>query len=101
MHLVGEPEATLKNYKALMPILLYFASFNILIFQVRDDANLAHPVEQHPRNVQVLGSSPRVGFFWKLMGSGGSRGLQNRWLLKLAMAGSIPASSELYPVFMF
>jgi len=27
------------------------------------------------------------------MGSGGSRGLQNRWLLKFAMAGSIPASS--------
>ena len=26
-------------------------------------ANLAHPAEQHPRNVQVLGSSPRVGFF--------------------------------------
>ena len=57
-------------------------------------ANLAHLVEQHPRNVQVLGSTPRVGFlFWKLIGSGGSRGLQNRWLLKLAMAGSIPASS--------
>ena len=57
-------------------------------------ANLAHLAEQHPRNVQVLGSSPRVGFFvWKLMGSGGPRGLQNRWLLKSAMAGSIPASS--------
>ena len=26
-------------------------------------ANLAHPAEQHPRNVQVLGSSPRVGFY--------------------------------------
>ena len=26
-------------------------------------ANLAHLAEQHPRNVQVLGSSPRVGFF--------------------------------------
>ena len=25
-------------------------------------ANLAHLAEQHPRNVQVLGSSPRVGF---------------------------------------
>ena len=30
------------------------------------------------------------------MGSGGSRGLQNRWLLKLAMAGSIPASSVFF-----
>ena len=28
-------------------------------------ANLAHPAEQHPRNVQVLGSSPRVGLFCK------------------------------------
>ncbi len=26
-------------------------------------ANLAHLAEQHPRNVQVLGSSPRVGSF--------------------------------------
>ena len=68
---------------------------------MRDYANLAHPVEQHPRNGQVLGSSPRVGFFWKLMGSGGSRGLQNRWLLKFAMAGSIPASSVFVAVFIF
>ena len=33
------------------------------------------------------------------MGSGGSRGLQNCWLLKLAMAGSIPASSVFFFIF--
>jgi len=36
-----------------------------------------------------------------LMGSGGSRGLQNRWLLKFAMAGSIPASSVFVAFFIF
>lgn len=33
----------------------------LYILRIFLNANLAHPVEQHPRNVQVLSSSLRVG----------------------------------------